>query len=300
MSGKKLENLSYQGEAVLETIPCPLCGGRDFRALVIEQTIPVVRCAGCSLVFANPRPNREGLTKFYENYFPPESESLWREQMAQVFLKEGFEKLKAFERSGIFRPGNPPKILDVGCGMGFFLDFMRRRGWKVTGVEPAPAAARHAREKLRLDVFEGNLDEASVQGPFDVVTLWYVMEHVPNPHEILDRVAGLLRSGGLVIIRVPNQNIVIDQILAAIGLGRYFLMNPPRHLFDYSPKTLSRFLEVRGFEVLEICNGIPRGTGTWLELLRRRLWYGVFQALYRLSGGKIIRGSSITVYAKKK
>ena len=297
---KNLENLSYQGGATLEKIPCPLCQGDHFQTLVIEQTLPVVRCSKCGLVFANPRPDRKGLGKFYENYFPPESESLWQKQMAQVFLKEGLYKIRQFQKSGVLAAGKPPKLLDIGCGMGFFLGLMRQEGWQTQGIEPAPAAADHARNELKLDVFQGTVEEAKIHGSFDAVTLWYVMEHVPNPAEILGYAAHFLKPGGLLIIRVPNQNVTIDRVLSALGLQRFFLINPPRHLFDYSPKTLAALLEKKGFETLEIHNGIPRATGTWLELLRRYLWYGFFQGIYFLSGGKIVRGSSMTVYARKK
>ncbi len=296
----KLENLTYRGQGTLEKIPCPLCRADQFKILLVERELPIVRCEKCSLVFVNPRPSREGLLEFYKDYFPPESESLWQEQMAAVFLKEGLEKIKRYQAAGLLHLKETPAVLDIGCGMGCFLDLMRAQGWKTFGVEPSPSAARHAKEKLHLNVFEGMLEEAELESQWDVVTLWYVLEHVPHPDQILDRVSRLLRPGGLIIIRAPNQNAGIDLILNKLGLKNFFLINPPRHLFDYSPKTLSRFLEERGLEVLEIRNSIPRATGTWLELARRRLWYRTFQALYSLSGGKWIRGSSITVYARKK
>ena len=301
MNKPKLENLKFEGaeNIPLEKIPCPLCGGSDFEVLVIEQTFPVVRCRSCHLTFANPRPDTRGLHKFYDNYFPPESESLWQEQMSRVFLIEGARKIEELQKEGKIKLPKNPKLLDVGCGMGFFLELMAKEGWQVQGVEPAPDAVRHGRDKLKLEIFEGKLSEAPFKGPYDAVTLWYVMEHVPNPHEILQKVSGLLRPGGLLIIRVPNQNAPIDAWLSRLGLGQFFLMNPPRHLFDYSPKTLTALVQKYGLRMMEIRNGIPRSTGTVLELLRRRVWYSFFQFLYQITGGRIIRGSSITAYAIK-
>ena len=295
-----LENLSYQGGYNLETIRCPLCGQNRFKRIVIEQRIPIVRCLQCGLVFANPRPDKEGLQKFYAHYFPPESASLWQKQMSEIFMLEGLRRIREFAATGKRVLAERPRILDIGCGMGFFLDLMKKESWDARGIEPAPEAARHAQNVLKLDVFEGTLEDFDAQGiVYDAVTLWYVLEHVPNPGEILERSFRLLKPGGLLIIRVPNQNAPIDQWLGRLGLGRYFLMNPPRHLFDYSPKTISGLLAKAGYQVLDIRNGIPRKTGTFLELVRRHLWYSFFEALFRLSGGKIIRGSSITVYAKK-
>ena len=295
----KLENLTYQGGSHLELISCPLCAAKEFKTLVVEQTIPIVRCQGCSLVFANPRPDREGLQKFYDGYFPPESAELWQKQMAEIFRKEGLERIQGFQQKGILKLPQHPKLLDIGCGMGFFLKLMQEAGWEVEGVEPAPEAARHAQTKLGLKVFEGTIESARLSRDYDVVTLWYVLEHVPNPHEILQKASEVLKPGGLVIIRVPNQNIPIDQILNVLGLQKFFLMNPPRHLFDYSPKTLSALLEQKGLKTFDIRNGIPRQTGTRLELLRRYAWFGCFEFLYYLSGKKILRGSSMTIYAIK-
>ena len=300
MSKPKLENLTYEAKGQLETIPCPLCKSERFKTQVVEWGLPVVKCVNCSLTFANPRPNAKGLDDFYQGYFPPESEGLWQEQMAGVFLKEGLYRIREFQAIGLIEKKKDLRVLDVGCGMGFFLDLMRQEGCATKGVEPSHDAVTHARVKLKLDVEEGLLESTKIQGPFDIVTLWYVMEHVPNPHEILDQVSSLLAPGGLVIIRVPNQNVPIDRILSVLGLGKFFLMNPPRHLFDYSPKTMTGLLESRGLEVIKIFNGTPRGTGTWLELLRRHLWYWTFEMLYQLTGGRVIRGSSMTVYARKK
>lgn len=294
MSLEKLENLEFRGGWNLETIDCPLCGGRNFNRLVLEQNIPIVRCGQCSLVFANPRPNAEGLKQFYQDYFPPESASLWQEQMAEIFLKEGLDRVNQLV------DGKSRRLLDVGCGMGFFLKLMKEHGWSVDGIEPAPEAAKHARETLGLPIFEGTIEKAVLQdGSYDLVTLWYVLEHVPNPHEIIERCSKLLKPGGVLIIRVPNQNIGIDVCLDRLGLQKYFLMNPPRHLFDWSPKTLGKMLKKYGFSVLSIRNGIPRKTGTWLELLRRYAWYGVFEVLYWMTCGLFVRGSSMTVYARK-
>lgn len=297
----KLENLTVQGSYDLEFILCPLCKKKDFKTLLLEQKIPIVRCLNCGLVFANPRPDRNGLLEFYKNYFPPESAPLWQKQMAGIFFEEGLMAIEAFKQSGLLSFSINPKILDIGSGMGFFLDLMKSKGWQTRGIEPSPEAARHAKEVLHLDIFLGTVEEAPIKDKnFDVVTLWYVLEHVPNPHEILNYACSFLKPGGLLIVRVPNQNAPIDCCLDRLGLQKFFLINPPRHLFDYSPRTISKLLEKSGFNVLSIRNGIPRKTGTLLELMRRYLWYGFFEMLFKVTGGKVIRGSSITVYATKK
>ncbi len=298
-SGVPLENLKYQGGFNLETIDCPLCGGQSFKRLLLEHQIPIVQCVHCCLVFANPRPDRRGLMHFYENYFPSESAPLWQKQMAEIFYREGLQAIRAFVASKTIQLGDPPTILDIGCGMGFFLDLMRQEGWETWGVEPSAEAVLHGRKKLHLKIHEGVLEEFQTGHLYDVVTLWYVLEHVPNPLEVLQKAFSLLKKGGLLVLRVPNQSASIDVWLDRFKLGHFFLMNPPRHLFDYSPDTMRGLLKKAGFEVLSIKNGIPRQTGTALELLRRHLWYCFFEMIYHITGGKVIRGSSMTAYARK-
>lgn len=295
----KLENLDFTDAHRLQTLDCVLCGSRDFKFLVLEHGIPVVRCRSCSLVMANPRPSPQDLDRFYAQYFPPESAPLWQQQMSEIFYEEGLRKIESLKNQGFLELGDPPAILDIGCGMGFFLDLMRQVGWETFGVEPSPDAAHHARSTLHLKVYEGYLSDFQSGHQYDVVSLWYVLEHVPNPQEILRKAHQLLKPGGLLIVRIPNQTAAIDVWLARFGLKQYYLMNPPRHLFDYSPKTIAALMEKAGFFGIEVQNGIPRKTGTWLELLRRNLWYVFFQAVYRLSGARVIRGSSMTVYARK-
>jgi len=278
----------------VETIPCDLCGGTEHRMEVEEGAFRMVRCSACGLVFCNPRPTRQELLRFYNEYFVPSSEELWEEQMRRPFRKEGVDFL-----TRVTRPG---RVLDVGCGHGFFLDMMRSAGWETAGVEPSPAAARHAVEKLGLSVFCGVVEDAPFEpGSFDAATLWYVLEHVPNPSEVLGTVARLVRPGGHVIVRVPNRNVAVDRWLARLGsLGRrHFLINPPRHLYDYDSRTLRGLLEKTGFEVLTMGNAAPRSAGSALQRVRRRMWYWKSELVRALTAGRRLSGSSIVAYGRR-
>lgn len=293
MTHAKLENLSFGEKASGEEAPCFVCGSSVSQLEVTENGFPIVRCLNCDMVFVNPRPTEEALDRFYAHYYPPESEKLWQRQMEKVFLAEGLAKIKKLVPAG--------RLLDVGCGYGYFLDLMQSAGWVVTGVEISKDAARFAGEKLGLDVRHGQIEDAALpSNSFDVVTLWYVLEHAREPHMLLHEVWRVIKEGGFLIIRVPNRNVDVDKVLASLGLGHFFLINPPRHLNDFSAKTLRLLLEKQGFDITEVKNSIPRETGSILELIRRHLWFWMSEALFRFTKGKIIRGSSITVYARKR
>lgn len=293
MTHARLENLSFTERTGGEKAACFICGSTVFRLELSENNFPIVRCLNCGMIFVNPRPSEEALERFYAHYYPPESEKLWQEQMEKVFLVEGLAKIKKLAPAG--------RLLDVGCGYGYFLDLMRSAGWVVTGVEISKDAARFAEEKLTLDVRHGSLEDAALpSSSFDVVTLWYVLEHVREPHLLLREVWRVMKDGGLLIIRIPNRNIDVDKVLASLGLGHFFLINPPRHLNDFSAKTLQFLLEKEGFDIAGLKNGIPRATGSILEIIRRYLWFWMSEAIYNLTKGSVVRGSSITVYARKR
>lgn len=261
---------------------------------MVENLLPIVRCKNCGLVYVNPRPTEKGLTRFYDKYFPAESSELWQQQMAGVFEREGLSKIREYKDSG--------RILDVGCGYGFFLKLVRDSDWESYGVEISEKTANYARQKLGLNVFRGNLREAKFEDRFfDVVTFWYVLEHVPDPLEQLREANRVLKEGGLVIVRVPNMNVRIDRILSKFGRWAqpFYLINPPRHLFDYTAQTMREMLIKAGFGRIKIINSYPRATGTFLELIRRHLWYWKAKLIFSLSGGRIIRGSSMTIWAYK-
>ncbi len=291
MSKERLENLDWEAGDGLEHISCPLCNDKLYVTLLVERGFNIVRCASCMLVYVNPRPSEKSLGEFYDQYYPPESTSLWERQMARVFEVEGLKRLNA-----LMGPGH---ILDVGCGYGFFLKMMKEKGWEVSGVEPSALAGEYAQTALGPNIFRGTLSEARFEAEyFDAVTLWYVLEHVPGPLEILLEVNRILKRGGVIILRVPNNNVFIDRLIYKLG-GQSFLINPPRHLFDYTADTIRKMLEKASFGEINIVNSIPRATGTPFELARRYVWYYLFEAIFRLTRGKMVNGSSITVFARK-
>ncbi len=292
--GGKLERLEWDARQ-LRRRGCPLCEGIEERWLLSERGLDIVCCQRCGHVYVNPCPTEEELKAFYQHYFPPESSALWAEQMLGVFRREGVDWLRR-------RRVRPGRVLDVGCGYGFFLRQLKDRGWQALGVEPAREPARYAREVLGLEVRTGALEEVPLLAEgVDVVTLWYVLEHLADPLRVLRQVAALLRAGGLLIVRVPNANVRIDRTLAKLGgwTEPLFLINPPRHLNDFTAATLAFAFKCAGIRVLEVRNSWPRRTGAAWELLRRWGWYWGAELLRVFLGRGVLVGSSITAYGVK-
>ena len=151
-------------------------------------------------------------------------------------------------------PG-PRRLLDVGCGFGGFVAVMRRRGWDVEGLDPSPtavAAAKAMERPVRLGTLDALQDE---RGNYDAITMFYVLEHLPDPMGALSKVWSLLGPGGILLLRVPHTTPIV-RLLAPLGAGGS-LYDPPFHLYDFSPAVLREMLARVGFEDIRTFPGQP-------------------------------------------
>jgi SAM-dependent methyltransferase len=142
--------------------------------------------------------------------------------------------------------GSAGSVLDIGCGNGKFLALMAASGWTITGTElPGPAWARAERvpgmRLVRADEFPLPVPSASM----DLVTLWHVLEHVPDPALALREARRVLKPDGALVVEVPNA----DSWQARCTGSRWFHLDPPRHLYQFTRRSLPRLAEQAGFAV---------------------------------------------------
>ena len=164
----------------------------------------------------------------------------------------------------------PGRMLDIGCGAGWFISQMRDQGWEVKGVEPNIAAAEFGRSKEGLDIFPGSLLEANFPPrAFDYVRMNHSLEHMAHPNEILDEVYRILADQGKLMIGVPNRD-----SFAARVFGRFWYhLALPLHAFTYSVQTLSQMLTKHNFEVEKVAfntEQTPLLAGLQIYLTRHR------------------------------
>jgi len=141
-------------------------------------------------------------------------------------------------------------LLDLGCWVGFLLSEAEGRGWSAIGVEPSSFASAYARDRLGLDVRTGDL--FATQLPlqhFDAIVMGDVIEHLPRPAEALDRMAELLRPGGIAWMALPDAG-----SLVARGLRARWWSVIPTHVQFFTRGSLSTLLERHGWTVLDIAS----------------------------------------------
>jgi len=263
----------------LEYVSCCLCGQvasctyarvRD-RLHGHPGEFTFVRCRGCGHVYLSPRPTHEELAAHYPDTYAAYAGAIEDEPNPFVRWNRAYGMAKRCR--AVTRRVPRGRLLDVGCGTGVFLDAMRRRGWDVRGVEPTAAAARIARERFDLDVLVGTLEEAAYpSGHFDAVTLWYVIEHVPNPSATIAEIARVLRPGGLALMSAPNLDALDRPLFGTCWAG----WDPPRHFNIFSARSLGRLLERHGFAAVRAQSLMNTWLGLALGLqFRWEQWRGI-------------------------
>jgi SAM-dependent methyltransferase len=135
-------------------------------------------------------------------------------------------------------------LLDVGCGSGTLLGLLKQRGFRAIGVDFSAEAAGLAGAENGVRVVVGSLDQAGFPDhSFDIVTLFHVLEHVANPRQVLAEVSRILKPGGVIVVQVPN----IDSWQFKAFGARWYGLDIPRHLIDYSKGSMLKLLNDSGF-----------------------------------------------------
>jgi SAM-dependent methyltransferase len=126
------------------------------------------------------------------------------------------------------------------------LDEFRKRGWETFGTELSEQAAGAAREEFGLNVRAITLEDWGFEDKFfDVVTLWHVLEHLPDPRETLREVNRILKDDGLLVVSTPN----FDSFQAKVSKEKWFHLDMPRHYYHFSTRTLTQMLGSLDFRV---------------------------------------------------
>jgi 2-polyprenyl-3-methyl-5-hydroxy-6-metoxy-1,4-benzoquinol methylase len=198
------------------------------------------KCKGCGLRFVNPlgdyRGENETEEYFLQDYLPlhqSNQENSLAERRAHLDMISRHFSLPA-----------RPRLLDVGCALGFMLGEAKAAGWEAVGVETSEFAARYASEHNDCPVYHGTLQHIGFESDsFEVITLMDVIEHVPQPCELIEEVYRVLRPQGVIFLTTPNFGSLFVRLYGrnAYGIG------PEEHVTYFQPATIRRLLQTAGF-----------------------------------------------------
>ena len=241
-------------DSLFEYRNCPSCGQNNFEVLFesnmqdcdFREAVETVymlwgkrygrhlKCKNCHLIYVNPI--EEG-NKINEDYSQ-------RKSVDAAIIKESRLRAAESQVELVKKYKDGVRLLDVGCGEGFFLFNASKAGYTGKGVEISQDAAAYARKEFSLDVEAKPLEGTQLpKNYFDVVTMWQVLEHVPYPLMVLKEVHRILKPEGLLVVSTPN----IEGLLAKIFRRRWWNIRR-LHINQFTTKTLMNILKNAGFK----------------------------------------------------
>ncbi len=215
---------------------CYLCGEREIILLYKKGDYNIVKCSSCDFVYVNPILSKSTLNKFYSTFDYHDSDVA--EKVIRSDAIRSLREVEKYKSNG--------KLLDVGCGRGFFIDEARKRGWQVYGIDYSKKVTDYAKRILGLEVRQADIFTFATRRKFDIVTLNQVIEHVSNPNRLMKQCHKLLKRGGMIYLATPN----ISSLLAKVQKKDFDYFIPPEHLGYYNYETLSKLLKSNGFTVV--------------------------------------------------
>ena len=223
---------------------CPSCESGAIKFFTKKNGYNIYSCKLCKLLFVWPLP--ENTANIYlDDYFRGAQKGFGYvnyDQDKLVMLSTFKWYLDKIEE---ILPDRGD-LLDVGAATGYFIKTAEDRGWKAEGLEISQYAVEQAR-KQNINVRQGILSTADYQPEsFNLVTLWDVIEHFPNPRSELLRIHNILKHGGVVAINTPDTS----SFFAKLTGKNWHLLVPPEHLIYFNPQNLGDLLKMSGFEVL--------------------------------------------------
>jgi SAM-dependent methyltransferase len=281
-------------------VRCRVCASGEASPVWDEDEWKLVRCAGCDLVYVANPPDEARLKELYS------FEGGFHTQLAdEGDATSQVDRTAQLHLRIMAANGGVGRLLDVGCATGRFMAAAAGQGWDVHGVELNDDTASIARAS-GLDVTTGTLEDLPApERPFEAVTMWDVIEHVPDPVSLLETGRRLLAPGGRLWLSTPNVDGIFPKasLRVADRVGAWPHPEPPYHLSQFSEQTIRHTLSLAGFDDVVVTHRrIPLGYtfGSPKKVLSdpKRLAYTAVFAPMALAGPLVRRGDTMVIGAR--
>jgi len=218
---------------------CNYCECDDLKSIlkvtdnsITKEPFELLECFCCGLIHTNPQPTEIEIGKYYQS----------DAYVSHTDTKKGLinnlyhlaRKWTLIKKNNLIQNYHiKTSLLDIGCGTGYFAEFMKGKGFQVDVMEPDPEAAKQAAEKLHKKPFT-SLEQ--ITGKYKVITMWHVFEHVLDINATFEKLDSLLTKDGILVIAVPNPESPDAQLYKA----DWAAYDVPRHLYHYKKSVIKQ------------------------------------------------------------
>lgn len=221
---------------------CPICEGTAFNHLadpkdftITQEQYQVIQCRKCTLGITSPRPDDKELGRYYasDEYISHADKPASLFDRAYRIARSSAlrTKLHLLQKLSTGRT-----ILDFGCGTGDFLKYLQQNGYDVQGVEPSSKARAIAARKIGENKVTSEIQDINIQ--FDIITLWHVLEHIPDLNSTIEQLKRRLHKNGFLLIAVPN----VKSWDSEHYKDFWAAYDTPRHLWHFTQKSIPQLL----------------------------------------------------------
>ncbi len=243
---------------------CPICKESNFTLLfeckdyvATGEKFPIVKCNNCSHEFTNYRPKEEECGKYYQsnNYISHSGSDKSKlgitykiyDLVRNYSIGLKLSIIKKYQKNG--------ELLDLGCGLGYFLNGAEKEGtFKCQGADISDDAIKYVKNNFNIDVKKDSELLSFKKGQFNVITQWHVLEHVYRLEDRLKELKYLLSENGTMFIAVPNS----DSWDAKNYKEHWDGYDVPRHIHHFNKKSINKLFQDNGFEII-------KSRGMWFD-----------------------------------
>lgn len=214
---------------------CPICLNKKIILTHKKNIYLYYLCYKCETLFLNPQPTQKVITHYYKTKFNFSAGCLNKAKIIKQ-AKKILKNLKELNPNG-------KTLLDIGCGLGYFLGEAKKAGFQVEGIEPSKKLTAQLTKSLTQKVinisFEEYLKRNNEKKKFDFITMIQVIEHIKNPKKWIKMASSLLKKNGILYIETPN----LKSHLYNVEKENYTFLTPPDHLWIFSKNSFITILK---------------------------------------------------------
>ena len=224
--------------------PCPACSGSTVQNLYKIKGFTIVQCKTCFLVFVNPRINNKELYNLYATQYFRNEDNGYEDYELTAHLRiktfqRWYDEIKPFLKT------TNGRALDIGCAAGYFLDVLKLHRWHAEGIELEKEMLLNVK-KRGYHIYNTPLEYFDEKKKYKLITLFDVIEHLPNIHVNLEKLTNILDSDGTLALVTPDFKSRQRKLFGK----RWFQFKPKEHIQYFTKETLQRAVKQHGFSII--------------------------------------------------